>query len=45
MEDLKNAAKLFVTADLSRIMVPLSFIFQGSEGRKIQVRSIQLKKG
>jgi len=35
---------LFVTADLSRIMVPLSFVCQGSEGNKIQVRSIQFKK-
>lgn len=36
--------KQFVTADMNRIMVPLAFVFEGSEGKKIKVRSIQFKK-
>ena len=34
----------FETADMKRIMVPLAFVFEGSEGKKIHVRSIQFKK-
>ncbi|CAN0596695.1 unnamed protein product [Ectocarpus sp. 12 AP-2014] len=36
--------KQFVTANMNRIMVPLAFVFEGSEGKKIHVRSIQFKK-
>lgn len=33
----------FVTADMNRIMVPLSFVFEGPIGQKINVRSVQFK--
>lgn len=36
--------KDFVTADLKSIMVPFAFIFQGSTGQNIHVRSIQFQK-
>jgi hypothetical protein len=34
----------FKTANMNRIMVPMAFVFEGSEGKKIHVRSIQFKK-
>ena len=34
----------FITADLKIISVPLAFVFTGSKGRKIHVRSILFKK-
>ncbi|WP_299122820.1 DUF6090 family protein [uncultured Winogradskyella sp.] len=34
----------FTTADMNRIMVPLAFVFVGSEGMKINVKSVQFKK-
>jgi hypothetical protein len=34
----------FLTADMNRIMVPLSFVFEGPIGEKINIRSVQFKK-
>lgn len=34
----------FLTADMNRIMIPLGFVFVGSDGMKINVRSVQFKK-
>ena len=33
----------FLTADMNRIMVPLSFVFEGPIGKKINIRSVQFK--
>jgi len=40
----KIETKKFLTANMKRIMVPMAFVFEGSEGKKIHVRSIQFKK-
>lgn len=34
----------FKTANMNKIMVPIAFVFEGSESKKIYVRSIQFKK-
>ncbi|NNJ72502.1 MAG: hypothetical protein HKP09_04905 [Enterobacterales bacterium] len=33
----------FITADMSRIMIPVAFVFLGDIGRKIHLKSIQFK--
>jgi prefoldin subunit 5 len=35
--------KRFETADMTKIMVPLSFVFEGPEGKNIHIRSVQFK--
>ena len=40
----KIETKKFLTANMKRIMVPMAFVFEGADGKKIHVRSIQFKK-